>query len=193
MGLDVRRLPQAAFRLVGAMEDVLAETAAISRWRRWLVVAVALGLVALDQLSKWLVVTHLVPGQSVRVCAILDFTYSHNRGVAFGLWSQGGILLPIVAMICIVALLFGGRQYASRSALVMWALALLVGGALGNLFDRIRLGYVVDFIDFRFWPVFNIADTGIVIGALLLLLYGVFFHDDSRDRARPPAPEEGGA
>lgn len=171
----------------------MAEGAATCRWRRWLVVAVTVGLVALDQTSKWLVVTSLVPGQTVRVCALLDFTYSHNRGVAFGLWSQGGILLPIIAMVCIVALLLWGRQYASRSGLVMWALALLVGGALGNLLDRVRLGYVVDFIDFRFWPVFNIADTCIVIGALLLLLYGAFYHDDKRDRTCRPAPEEAGA
>ena len=82
-----------------------------------------------------------------------------GTGIAFGLWSDGGRALPLLAAVCIVLLLLWGSRYARQSGVVGWSLALLVGGALGNMVDRIRGGRVTDFIDLSFWPVFNFADT----------------------------------
>ncbi|MBU0611607.1 MAG: signal peptidase II [Armatimonadetes bacterium] len=153
--------------------------------RRALIVLAAAFVVAVDQLSKWLVVTHLHLGDSVRVCSLLQLKYTHNSGMAFGLWSGGGKALPALAALCIVALLIWGSRYARRSPLVGWALALVVGGALGNMIDRLRLGHVTDFIDLSFWPVFNFADACVVVGAFLLLWHTLRRPDE-------PQPADGG-
>ena len=141
--------------------------------RRVLVVLVAVLLLAADQLTKWLVVTHLSRGAFIRLAPFLKIKHTYNTGIAFGLWATGGKVLPALAAACIIALLIWGSRYARHSALVGWALALVVGGALGNMLDRIRLGHVIDFIDLSFWPVFNVADACVVVGALLLLYHGL--------------------
>ena len=160
------------------------------RSRRALVVLVAALLLALDQLTKWLVVTHLQRGAFVRVCPFLKIKYTYNTGVAFGLWAGGGRVLPVLAAVCIIALLIWGSRYARRSALVGWALALVVGGALGNMLDRVRLGHVIDFIDLSFWPVFNFADMCVVAGALLLLYHGLRRHEPGRAAEVGPSADK---
>lgn len=151
------------------------------RFRRRFFVLMSFVLVGVDQLTKWLVVAYVQPGHPLRVLPFLDFTYSTNTGVAFGMWARGGRLLALAAGACIVGLLIWGAKYAGRNALLGWAIACLVGGALGNVVDRLRLGHVVDFIDFRFWPVFNFADACVVVGAILLLIHGLL--------SGQPAPE----
>ncbi len=158
------------------------------RSRRVLIVAAATLVVAVDQLSKWLVVTHLHLGDTVRVCSFLQLKYTHNSGMAFGLWARGGKALPALAALCIVALLIWGSRYARQSPLVGWALALVVGGALGNMIDRVRLGHVTDFIDLSFWPVFNFADACVVVGAFLLL-----WHTLRRPDEPPPVESSAAA
>lgn len=150
-----------------------------------LIVLAAAFFVAVDQWSKWLVVTHLHLGDSIRVCSFLQLKYTHNSGMAFGLWSGGGKALPALAAVCIIALLIWGSRYARQSPLVGWALALVVGGALGNMIDRLRLGHVTDFIDLSFWPVFNFADACVVVGAFLLLWHTL-------RRADEPQPAKSG-
>jgi signal peptidase II len=145
--------------------------------QRALIVLVAALLLAIDQLTKWLVVTHLQRGDFIRVCSFVQIKHTYNTGVAFGLWATGGKALPVLAAACIIVLLIWGARYARHSALVGLALALVVGGALGNMLDRIRLGHVVDFIDFGFWPVFNVADACVVGGALLLLYHSLRRHE----------------
>ncbi len=159
----------------------------------WLLVVLAGALVGVDQLTKWLVVTHLQRGEFIRVCSFLKIKHTDNTGIAFGLWSDGGRALPLLAAVCIVLLLLWGSRYARQSGVVGWSLALLVGGALGNMVDRIRVGRVTDFIDVSFWPVFNFADTCVVIGALLLLVHGLFLHKPAccAGAAPPAAREEG--
>jgi len=90
-------------------------------------------------------------------------------------------------------LLVWGSRYARHSALVGWALACVAGGALGNMIDRIRLGHVTDFIDFTFWPVFNFADTCVVIGAGLLLIHGLFHPQPKPPAAAEPVADKEGA
>lgn len=128
-------------------------------------------LVAIDQLSKWQVQLHLPLGHSQPVLGpVMSLTHSHNYGAAMGLLPLAGPVLAATAALLVVALIIWGTRHASPSPLLSAGLTLLLAGALGNLADRLRLGYVVDFLDFHFWPVFNVADIAVVIGAALLLI-----------------------
>lgn len=124
----------------------------------------------LDQLTKALALKCLEPGASHIVLPFFYLTLVQNEGIAFGLF-QGleGLLLAVISL-CIVCLIMVGlrsRPVGSRSH---WGMGLILGGALGNWMDRIRGGGVVDFLDFRVWPVFNLADTAITLGVGLFLL-----------------------
>ena len=137
--------------------------------RRWLWVIVT-GLVALDQLVKWIVVCRFVPAQSLPVIPhVLHLTYVQNTGAAFGLFRgyPGVFACLSVAVSVWIALELFRRRVQDR--LTEAALVLIMSGAVGNLIDRARLGYVVDFIDLRVWPVFNIADSAITVGVTLLI------------------------
>jgi signal peptidase II len=138
--------------------------------RAWLLAgALAVAVVALDQLAKALVEANLVTGERVDVLGPLELTLSHNSGVAFGLASGGGevLILFSLAALAVVGYLFA--RDPTRSG--MWvAVGLLAGGALGNLIDRVLEGAVTDYVDFLAWPPFNLADVAIVAGVLLLAL-----------------------
>jgi signal peptidase II len=166
------------------------EVAPSRRYRRRFFALAALVLLGLDQLTKWLVVTHLDLGQSHPLGALLSLTYNRNTGAAFGMWHGGGRALAAAAVVLIIMVLIWGGRFASGNRLIGWGMACLIGGALGNLVDRLRLGYVVDFIDLHFWPVFNLADTAVVIGAGLLLLYALLAAPG--DHGCAPAPACGG-
>ncbi len=133
----------------------------------------------LDRITKLMVVTTLSEGQSLRVWpGVFHLTRVNNTGAAFGMLKGSAPLLTMVSVVCIAgisAVLLrdffmkapsGGFIHRVRHL----ALALVLAGAAGNLYDRIRYGYVIDFLDFRIWPVFNIADSGICIGIFLMIL-----------------------
>jgi signal peptidase II len=105
----------------------------------------------------------------------LRITYITNTGAAFGLFPDKGLFFIIIAFVVIAAVIFYYRQLPEGYTLARVALGLMLGGAIGNLADRMRQGYVVDFADFNFWPlenwpVWNIADSAIVVGVTLLAL-----------------------
>jgi signal peptidase II len=136
--------------------------------RPWRFAGALCGLVvALDQAAKAAIEANLVPGEHLDVAGPIELTLSHNRGVAFGLASGGGVALVALVM---AALAFVGFLFARDPTRPwMWAaVGLLAGGALGNLADRIRDGAVVDYVDFLSWPPFNLADVSITAGVLLL-------------------------
>lgn len=138
------------------------------RERAWrLAIAVAGLVVAADQAAKGLVEAELFPGETVDALGPLQITLTHNRGIAFGLASGGGDAL--IAMSA-AALAFVGAIFARNPARPgMWlAIGLLVGGALGNLADRVRAGAVTDYLDLTAWPAFNLADAAITAGVALL-------------------------
>lgn len=129
----------------------------------------AILVVLLDQGSKALIVGSIEPGELVPVIGPLDFTHSHNDGVAFGLAGGGGIFVILLAAFALVAL---GAFIASapQNNLTWISGGLILGGAVGNLIDRIRIGHVTDFILFPHWPAFNLADAAISVGVVLLAI-----------------------
>ncbi len=131
----------------------------------------ALLVAASDQAVKAIVVRALPPSASVSIVpGVLSLTHVQNPGVAFGLLSGiNPVVAALVALTLFLLVLYNrGRHLATRAA--AGGIALMSGGACGNLLDRARLGYVVDYLDLHFWPVFNLADVAIVVGAGLLVL-----------------------
>jgi signal peptidase II len=132
----------------------------------WIIV---LSAVIADRVSKVLCQKYLQPLGTVPIIkGVFHFTYVENTGAAFGiLQDKNWLFIPAVILIS-VAIVYLIWTLKQGSKLIKAALALILGGALGNLIDRVFLGYVVDFLDFRVWPVFNIADSCVVVGAVLL-------------------------
>ena len=124
-----------------------------------------------DQGAKQMIVRTMSLNQSFPVLSnIFHITYVHNYGAAFGILAHRMGFLVVVTVAVVLLMLFFLHNLNGEHKLLRFALALQLGGAVGNLLDRIRLGYVVDFFDFRFWPVFNVADMAIVAGIGLLIL-----------------------
>jgi signal peptidase II len=130
--------------------------------------ALAVAVVAADQITKSLVRHNVQVGSSDGVFPGVELVHVHNRGVAFGLFVNGGVLLVIVGVAAVSALLIFFATH-SRRPLVWLPTGLLLGGAAGNLIDRLDRGYVTDFIDLPLWPAFNLADMCITFGVLSLL------------------------
>jgi signal peptidase II len=155
-------------------------------WRRLgLVLAVATTVVVVDQLTKWWAVETLST-RTIDIVWKLRLTLVENRGTAFSLTQSGGPLITLLALAVVGGLLWYSRGVRSRWALV--ALGLIAGGAIGNLIDRafrgdagFMQGAVIDFIDVQFWPVWNVADMGVTVGAVLLVLVMVFGPTDGSD------------
>jgi len=148
---------------------------------------VAVGLLILDQLSKSWAVRRLGDGEVIDVVWTLRFNLAYNSGASFSMGEGWGRWIALVAVLIVGLLVWQGLHVRSRLASV--ALGMIVGGALGNVVDRVGRaggdgflgGSVVDFIDFRWWPVFNIADMGVVIGALLLVVASLLPVPDDGD------------
>ena len=134
---------------------------------------VAAGVFILDRISKLLVLEHL-SGSIPVIANFFHLTLVHNQGVAFGFFANlRGLLLPVIS-ISLLVILWMAHQPAFKNFRDQWVFGLIFGGALGNWVDRIQYGAVVDFLDFRIWPVFNIADSAISIGVGIYILY-LFF------------------
>ena len=137
-------------------------------------VAIALGVVALDQVSKLLILNFLYEDQVVLIPGVLRFTYVENRGMAFGMLSDHRWVFMLLSVVGI-ALIGAYMWFYVKDRMGRIALSLIVGGGIGNMIDRVAYGFVVDFIDFYlfdFWVwVFNIADSAVCIGAGLFMLY----------------------
>lgn len=153
--------------------------------RYWTATIVAAVVVILDQLSKWLVVKYVPLYGRIELLPFLDVTHIINRGAAFGIFRDlpESVRLPLFAFVLIAALVvifIFLKKAGPGNRLLVFSLGLIMGGAVGNSIDRFRLRYVTDFIDFHWfgnpalhWPPFNIADTAITIG-VILILYDTF-------------------
>jgi len=132
---------------------------------------IALAVLVCDQWIKYVIVSNMEHYQSIPVIKnIFHITYVQNKGAAFGLLPNQTLFFVIVTIIVVAVIItvFWKTRHRNNFGLLHLSLALQLGGALGNLIDRIRLGYVIDFLDFRIWPVFNFADSAIVVGVILL-------------------------
>jgi signal peptidase II len=163
----------------------------------WLVPLLAVVVFAADQLTKYWVSTELAIGQAWMPFALLEhivvIRHVRNSGAAFGMFPAAGNIFLLIAVLVVLGII---RYYYSRAqTAALWvrlSLGLMLGGALGNMIDRFRFGFVVDFIDLGWWPVFNVADSSIVIGVTMLAFYMAFFQSRERRPAeqvseQPPA------
>ena len=145
--------------------------------------AAVLAVFVADRLSKAWTLEHL-PAHSVTVLPFFRLTYAENTGVAFGMFHGNNLFFIIVSAVLVGALLFFRRRISGSGLAAEAGLALVLGGALGNLYDRMVYGFVVDFFDFSFFPaVFNVADSSITAGAVLLA-WGMREKDETVKRAR---------
>jgi len=130
------------------------------------------GIVILaDRISKWWVLNNFMLGESRMVTSFLSFTRVENTGTAFGMFPGNNKALLILGVVILASLLYGARGLSERGGL--WGalgVALVLGGAIGNMVDRIHFGRVIDFLDFHFWPVFNLADSSITLGTVCILI-----------------------
>ena len=140
-------------------------------------IAIIAGAVALDQVTKLLVINFLDKNEPfIVINGIFRFSYVENRGAAFGSFSDNRWVFMIISTVTILALLIYMWKFRPDSRLACTALSFIIGGGIGNMIDRIYLGYVVDFIDFYAFPnlwkwVFNVADSFVCIGAAMMILW----------------------
>jgi signal peptidase II len=154
-----------------------------------LTVAVAVAVVVVDQLTKWWAVRTL-GDRDIDLFWTLRFNLSYNTGMAFSRGQDWGPLIGVVALVIVVVLLLSVKRHAGRLSEV--TVGLIIGGAIGNIIDRLfrdpgwLRGGVVDFIDFQWFPIFNVADMAITIGGALLILTS--YLGSRRAHAAPAAP-----
>jgi len=132
--------------------------------------AIALAAVAADQLTKRIVTSHLALDQGDHIVGPFWIHHVQNSGIAFGLFSSRTAAVIVLTGIAVVWMLVFFARSGARHPVLPVALGLVIGGSMSNLLDRVRLGYVTDFLDLRYWPAFNLADSFIVIGVGVLLV-----------------------
>lgn len=138
----------------------------------WIILII--GIVFLDQLSKWLTVAKLDLYETFPVIKdVFHFTYVRNEGAAFGILKDHRWVFLVVSTVAIIALSVLLWKKKNESKLMCVSVCFIVGGGIGNMIDRLSLGYVVDFLDFRIinYPIFNIADSFVCVGVALFALY----------------------
>jgi signal peptidase II len=156
------------------------------KWRGFLLPVVAILILVTDRITKGVVIDNLRPGESWNPVAALErwvsLTYVTNTGAVFGLFPDYGVIFMVIAVVVIVGIIFYYRVYYRHLMGAQWliqiSLGLQLGGALGNLMDRLRYGHVVDFIDFKVWPVFNVADSSLSVGVAILAFYLLRYGED---------------
>jgi signal peptidase II len=154
-----------AFRAISVAERTVA-----AERRQWIgLVLVAVATVAADQITKHVVASSIALDDAVKLIGPFSIRHVQNSGIAFGLFSSATVVVIVLTTVALAwMLVFFARSGARHPALPV-ALGLLIGGSVSNLVDRVRLGYVTDFLDLRWWPAFNLADASIVIGVAVLL------------------------
>jgi signal peptidase II len=147
--------------------------------------AVATAVVVADQVTKHVIVQRLALGETRDVLPGLDITHVRNTGIAFGVFPGRLEVISLLTAAAVIWMLVHFARSGSRHLLFPVALGLLIGGSVSNLADRLRLGHVTDFLDFGWWPAFNLADTFICLGVAILLVTLVNADREPR-RARGP-------
>jgi signal peptidase II len=179
---------------VGSSTDALTPISVAERSLRagpmqWLgLLAIGLAAVAADQLTKHIVTGHLGLDEGIHVVGPFWIHHVQNSGIAFGLFSSATAAVIVLTAIAVGWMLLFFLRSGARHPVLPVALGLVIGGSVSNLLDRVRLGYVTDFIDFRYWPAFNLADSFIVVGVAILLGTLLSAERMPRSRGRRGAP-----
>jgi signal peptidase II len=175
---------------VGSSTDGLAPVSFAERslaagLGQWLALA-AIGFAAIadDQLTKYIVTSQLQLDECLHVVGQFWIHHVQNSGIAFGLFASATVVVILLTGVAVSAMLIFFARSGARHPILPVALGLVIGGSTSNLLDRVRLGYVTDFLDLRYWPAFNLADSFIVIGVLVLLGALAFAEREPR-RPRP--------
>lgn len=161
---------------VGSTTDGLTPISAAERrlgagWPQWISLGtVALSALGADQLTKAIVTSRLDLNDEVHVLGSFSIHHVTNSGIAFGLFSSATPVVILLTSFAVAWMLYFFAKSGSRHPVLPVALGLVIGGSVSNLADRVRLGHVTDFLDLRWWPAFNLADTFIVVGVVALLL-----------------------
>lgn len=168
----------------------------------WAIVLIAVVIVALDQWTKWLVRTNIEPGQSWLPDSLLwlspyaRIVHWYNRGAAFGMFQQGSMVFTVLAFVVVAAILYYYPQVSQTDWPLRLAMSMQMGGAIGNLIDRLTIGHVTDFISVGSFPVFNVADSCITVGCVVLVI-GVWWQERAAKKkaqshlaAAPDQPHE---
>jgi signal peptidase II len=173
---------------VGSSNDALtpfssAERSLAARPWQWLGLgAIAIAALAADQLTKRIVTQHIALDDAVKVVGPFTIHHVQNSGIAFGLFASATPIVTVLTALAVAWMVVFFARSGSRHPVLPVALGLLIGGSVSNLLDRIRLGHVTDFLDFRWWPAFNLADSFIVVGVAILFL--TFVSADREPRRR---------
>jgi signal peptidase II len=146
--------------------------------------AVALSALGADQLTKAIVTSRLDLNDEVHIIGPFAIHHVTNSGIAFGLFASATPIVILLTSLAVAWMLYFFARSGSRHPVLPVALGLVIGGSSSNLVDRVRLGHVTDFLDLRYWPAFNLADTFIVVGVAALLLALVL---SDRQGAQPRA------
>ncbi len=162
-------------------------------------IAVIVGVVALDQLTKLLVINFLDRDNPlVIIDGVFRFSYVENRGAAFGMLSDNRWVFMIISTVGILLLLVYLWKFRPESKFACAALSMIIGGGIGNMIDRVCYSYVIDFLDFcafpKIWPwVFNVADSFVCIGAAILIVWCIFsiFDEMKKEKSKKSAVLEG--
>lgn len=137
-----------------------------------MLILLSLAIIAIDQYTKYYIQAHMLPGASIPVIHdIFHITYVLNPGAAFGMFEHQTAFFVVVAGILLVGAIYFYPRIPQKNYMLRCGIGLQVGGAIGNVIDRIKTGYVVDFLDFRIWPVFNVADIAIVTGVGFIIFH----------------------
>ena len=141
----------------------------IRLYRDYILFITVTAVLVMDQISKYLIRIHLDLYQSWPPQGFIKLTHGVNSGTAFGLFQGHTFVLIVVSCLAIGFLYYFYKTYTSNIKLLRFGIGLQLGGAFGNLADRLRFGHVIDFIDVGPWPIFNLADSSIMIGIAILL------------------------
>ena len=161
-----------------------------SLFRDKILLGTVIGAFVLDQVSKRIITSWLQLGESWPSEGFFRITYGTNSGTAFGLFPNHTTLLIVVSLVAIGFLFYFYRAHAMPSLLLRFAIGLQLGGAFGNLIDRVLNGKVVDFIDVGPWPIFNLADSSIVVGIFILMAVFLLTKESTEERQTAPATPE---
>jgi signal peptidase II len=160
----------------------------LNKWRDVVFAGIALLVVVADQLSKWWIVSNLALGEVLADFGFFQVIRVQNTGAAFGIFKGHSLVFTIIdfvgiAVLLVLVLFLSRRWLFFDKMWVRSGIGLVLGGTVGNLIDRLRLGQVTDYLDFKIWPAFNVADASITVGVIILIFCIIFLYKTLENRS----------